>query len=417
MWELAKRIAGQHDVVVFAPRAPGQPVEEMSHCGPRIRRIPLALRLVHKALDLGTAALNLRTPYFASPAYFQEYGVSVARGLQRERPDIVHVQSCTQFLPLFHNAVPAARLFLHVHDEFISLLPEKLVRPRLQHVNAVLTCSEFVTQRLQQRLPWLAARIHTIGNGVDTEHFRAADQPADSGGFRILYVGRVSPEKGVHILAAAFTRLAASDERIELDVVGPMGLLPFSQIKLLSGDPLVAALQPFYGTGFWSRLDKQFLHAHSSYTRSLERSIPDRVRGRMRFHGYLSRTLLEGAYQRAHVLAMPSLCMEPFGLPLVEAMASGLACVASRAGGIPDILADKETGLLVERGNVEALTEALHRLSTDDAAREQMGHQGRRRAEKYFDWSVAASRLASVYRHQLGSATPALGRSGRAAST
>ena len=401
MWELAKRMAREHDVVVFAPRAPGQSTEETSSCGPRIRRISLALRLFHKALDLGTGALNLRTPYFASPAFFREYGLSVARRLEREQPDIVHVQNCTQFMPLFHEAVPRARLFLHVHDEFLSLLPDKIVRPRLQNVSAIVTCSDFITQRLRSRLPYLDGKVHTIGNGVDTDYFQSSSQPADPDRFRILYVGRISPEKGIHNLAAAFARLAALDEKVELDLAGPPGLLPFNQIKLLSGDPHMAALKPFYGLDFWSQLDKQFLHAHSSYSRSLMRLIPERLRTRVRLHGQLSRDALKGMYQRAHVLAMPSVCMEPFGLPLAEAMASGLPCVGSRAGGIPDILTDNVTGLLVERGNVDDLAEALRRLAGDGEARQRMGHQGRLRAEKYLDWSIAAQRLESIYRQHL----------------
>ena len=400
MWELAKRVARNHDVVVFAPRAPGQPVEEVGCVGPRIRRIPLALRSFHKAMDLGTGALDLRTPYFASPLFFREYALSVAHRLRHERPDIVHVQNCTQFLPLFHRAVPDARLFLHVHDEFLSLLPESVVRPRLANVSSVVTCSNFVTQRLQARLPYLARRIHTVGNGVDTKYFAAAERSAESGRFRILYVGRVSPEKGVHVLATAFARLAAEDPGIELDVVGPPGLLPYNQIRLLSHDPLVAALGVFYGTGFRSRLDKQLVHARTSYWRDIEASVPEALRDRIHFHGQLSRETLRNAYQRAHVLAMPSVCMEPFGLPLAEAMATGLPCVASRTGGMPEILDDKVTGLLVERGSDAALTNALRYLAVDSATRDRMGSEARRRAEKHFDWEVPAARLESLYRPQ-----------------
>jgi glycosyltransferase involved in cell wall biosynthesis len=401
MWELAKRVARQHDVVVFAPQATGQAAEEVSRAGPRIRRIPLALRLLHKAMDLGTGALHLATPYFASKLFFREYALSVAHGLQHERPDIIHVQNCTQFLPVFHRAAPDARLFLHVHDEFLSLLPETVIRSRLKNVSAVVTCSSFVTQRLQARLPYLAGRIHTVGNGVDTSYFESSERSVEPGKFRILYVGRVSPEKGVHNLARAFSRLAAEDEGVELDVAGPAGLLPYNQIRLLSGDPQVAALRAFYGTGFWSRLDKQLIHAHSSYRRTIEASVPESLRDRIHFRGQLSRGTLKSVYQRAHVLAMPSICMEPFGLPLAEAMASGLPCVASRAGGIPDILLDNVTGLLIERGDVAALTAALRRLSLDSGTREQMGREARRRAEEVFDWSIPAARLESLYRQQL----------------
>ena len=400
MWELAKRVARHHEVVVFAPRAPGQSIEEVSRVGPRIRRIPLALRSFHKAMDLGTGALNLRTPYFASNLFFREYALSVARWLRHEQPDIIHVQNGTQFLPLFHRAAPNARLFLHVHDEFLSLLPEKVVRPRLKDLSAVVTCSNFVTQRLQSRLPYLAGRIHTVGNGVDTTYFEATERSAEPGKFRILFVGRVSPEKGIHTLAAAFTRLASADEGVELDVVGPPGLLPFNQIRLLSGDPQVAALESFYGSGFWDRLDKQLVHARSSYSSGIEASIPEALRERVHFRGQLSRGTLKSAYQRAHVLAMPSVCMEPFGLPLAEAMATGIPCIASRTGGMPDIVADNVTGLLVERGDVEGLTNALRKLSLDSDARDQMGREARRRAEEYFDWSVPAARLESLYQQQ-----------------
>ena len=405
LWELAKRIAREHDVVVFAPRANGQALEETSRAGPRIRRIPLVLRLLHKAMDMGTGLLNLRIPYFASPSFFTEYAATVAHGLKRERPDIVHVQNCTQFLPLFQRAVPNARLFLHVHDEFLSLLPESIIRPRLESVAAIVTCSHFVTQRLQTRLPYIASRIHTVGNGVDTTYFEAADRPVEPGKFRILFAGRVSPEKGVHTLAAAFAALAGEDPGVELDIVGPPGLLPFNQIRLLSGDPQVAALAPFYGTGLWDRFDKQLLHGRSSYAHAIEASIPAALHSRVFFRGQLPRSTLRSAYQRAHVLVMPSVCMEPFGLPLAEAMSTGLACVGSRAGGIPDIVTDEVTGLLVERGDVAGLTRALRRLATDSGAREQMGSEARRRAVEYFDWSVPASRLESLYSQALTAET------------
>jgi len=415
MWELAKRIARNHDVMVVAPRARGQPIEEVSRAGPRIRRIPGTLRLFHKAMDLGSGLFGRKTPYFASTAFFREYGLSVAHWLERERPDIVHVQNATQFLPLFHRALPSARLFLHVHDEFLSLLPESIVRPRLKNVAAVVTCSHFVTQRLQTRLPWLAGRIHTVGNGVDTSYFEAAERAVEPGKFRILYVGRVSPEKGVHTLAAAFSRLASTNPGVELDIVGPPGLLPFNQIRLLSGDPQVAALERFYGTGLWERIDKQFIHAHSSYSRAIEASIPAALHSRVYFRGQLARGTIRSAYQRAHVLVMPSVCMEPFGLPLAEAMATGLPCIGSRTGGIPGILSHEVTGLLVERGDVEELTQALRRLATDTATREQMGREARRRAEKCLDWSVPAARLESLY--QQGLTEPAAHRLANAAWT
>ena len=102
-------------------------------------------------------------------------------------------------------------------------------------------------------------------------------------------------------------------------------------------------------------------------------SCLEALRERVHFRGQLSRGTLRSAYQRAHVLAMPSVCMEPFGLPLAEAMATGIPCVASRTGGMPDIVAENVTGLLVERGDVAALTNALRRTPSRRPAPEAAG--------------------------------------------
>ena len=67
---------------------------------------------------------------------------------------------------------------------------------------------------------------------------------------------------------------------------------------------------------------------------------------------------------------------------------------------MPEIVADNVTGLLVERGDVEALRNARRKLSLDSDARDQMGREARRRAEEFFDWSVPAARLESLYQQQ-----------------
>ena len=67
---------------------------------------------------------------------------------------------------------------------------------------------------------------------------------------------------------------------------------------------------------------------------------------------------------------------------------------------MPDILDDQVTGLLVERGSDEALTNALRHLATDSDARERMGREARHRAVEHFDWSLPAARLESLYQQQ-----------------
>lgn len=402
LWELATRIARRHETLVIAPQAPGQPVEESYDSLLGIRRVA-AWRSVHKALDLGTGILGWRSPYFASRAYFREYGLAVARALERFRPDIVHVQNHSQFLPLFRRAVPCAQLIMQVHDELHSLLPQEPIRKRLADATAVVTPSEFVTRRLEARMSYLAGRVHTIGNGVDTLTFQPSRHDSAAGGdnFRILYVGRVSPEKGVHTLAEAFGRLLESGVRAELDLVGQVGLLPLSQVQLLAHDPQMAALGRFYGHGFWGSLDRQLLRARSGYRRHIESLVPAGSRNRVRFLGQLSRDAVLDLYHRAAVLVIPSLCEEPFGLPVAEGMACGLPCVASNTGGIAELIEHERTGLLVGRGDTAGLTEALRRLADEPMTRERFGRLARERAESLFDWSVPAARLEALYQRTL----------------
>lgn len=402
LWELATRISQRHETLVFAPRAPGQAPEESYRSRLGIRRVA-AWRSLHKALDIGTGILGWRSPYFSSGAYFREYGLAVAKALARYQPDIVHLQNHSHFLPLIRRALPRARLIMQVHDELHSLLPPEPVRARLREVAALITPSEFVTRRLEQRMPYMAGRVHTIGNGVDSAAFRPArrDYESGCGSLRILYVGRVSPEKGVHTLAEAFRLLLCENDRFELEIAGPVGLLPLSQVRLLANDPHVAALERFYGNGLWGALESQLLHARSGYRRSIEALLPGHSQVRVRFLGQLPRDALMGVYHRADVLVIPSLCEEPFGLPVAEGMACGLPCIGSNAGGIPELIEHETTGLLVERGDAAGLAGALRRLARDPALRERFARLGRERAERLFDWSVPAARLETLYQRVL----------------
>ena len=114
---------------------------------------------------------------------------------------------------------------------------------------------------------------------------------------------------------------------------------------------------------------------------------------------------LIGLYQGADLLAFPSVWHEPFGIPIVEAMACGLPVVATRGGGVPEIIEDGETGILVERGDAAALAQGIIRLLGDDALRARMGRAGRRRAVERFSWETVAENLLACYERVLG-ATP-----------
>jgi glycosyltransferase involved in cell wall biosynthesis len=97
------------------------------------------------------------------------------------------------------------------------------------------------------------------------------------------------------------------------------------------------------------------------------------------------------------VLVAPSMLHEPFGLPLAEALASGLPIIASRAGGMAGIVEDGVTGRLVERGDAVALASAIRTMLMDATGLLAMRGAARTAAETRFGWEQAADRLEAAY--------------------
>jgi len=98
------------------------------------------------------------------------------------------------------------------------------------------------------------------------------------------------------------------------------------------------------------------------------------------------------AYSASRIVVVPSVWHEPFGLVAVEAMAASRPVVASRTGGLADIIVDGETGLLVPPNDPAALADAIARLLAEPDTRARMGAAGRLRAELYYDWEAIINR-------------------------
>jgi len=96
------------------------------------------------------------------------------------------------------------------------------------------------------------------------------------------------------------------------------------------------------------------------------------------------------------VFVLPS-HQEGLGLAIIEAMAAGLPVVATRVGGIPEVVVEGETGLLVEPGNPPELAEVIVHLLTNPYTRRQMGIKGRQRVEAYFTSQRTAANLTALY--------------------
>jgi len=405
-WELAKRLAQRHEVTVYAPRANGQASCERWRTI-EIRRVPFVARAFHKAMQLLAGRVGTRPPYINSPLYYREYFMQVAGELRRHPVDLLHFPQQLQFAAAFKRAVPEAKIVLHMHQDELAQLDYDLLRSQLVNVDSVVTVSDFVTTRARARFPEHAAAIHTIGNGVDVGRFLPDSQRGDGSSgqpIRLLFVGRISPDKGVHLLVEAFDRVARERGDVELTLVGKVGMLPFDLVSLLLNDDAAAleSLRPFYGRSTLAWLTKEVLGQKRSYRQHLLARLSPQVAGRVRFVGSVSLEELIRLYSNADLLVLPSIWRESYGLPVAESMASGVPVLASDCGGVPELVDVGVTGLLVPRLDVDALTDTMRQMLSDSGRLRDMGRAARLRAERFLTWDRSAARLERVYQGLIG---------------
>jgi glycosyltransferase involved in cell wall biosynthesis len=276
-----------------------------------------------------------------------------------------------------------------MHCEWLAQLDPRPIAARLPLVDRVLSCSDFVTRATQRRFPDHAHKCYTLYNGVDTSRFGPAppSTPSDRAAHRLLFVGRLSPEKGVHVLLEAFAAVAQQRSDVSLELIGPSHPAPKDYIVPVSDDPVVRALGPLFD---------------GDYRGHLESLCPNPVRRRVTFIDNLPQAELVDRYRSGDILLFPSVWDEPFGMPLIEAMACGLPVIATRSGGMPEIIKDQQTGLLVDRADASGLADAIVRLLDDPQHRAKMGQAGRDRVLERFTWDHIAADLRNHYRQVAG---------------
>ena len=393
--KLAHALADRVDPIAIAPRLAGEAENEIGENRLAIHRVASGNRNLEKALEL----LDPRMlPRLMRPSYYRGYFERAAKKLAELSPDVVHVMTSAAAGIVFRRSLPNVPLVLHLHDSMLLALPAEAASAQIEPFDAVVTCSDWLAGALRRHLPKQAGRIWHVGNGIDPtvlDNEPLEDKPAIRS---LLMVGRISPEKGPHVLLDAFRRLAGAYPDLNVNLVGPLGLLPLGHARLLAvGQPEMAkAIDRFYGQGM-SALSSQFRKPAAELRQRLLAQLPSEFHHRVRLAGFQPHDRLSSIYRSADVLVQPSICTEGFGLPVAEAMIHGRAVVASELGGLLDLVEPQKTGLLVPPGDGGALADALAELIDHPETARQFGRAGRRRAVEKFTWKSASDRLADVY--------------------
>lgn len=392
-WEVARRLVEYDDideVYVYARRNPGQPAYE-EFDGVRCVRYPIRLDLrMLRAYGIVSRRLGLAPYPFNSRLFYRPYMASVARDLGERGMDVVHLHNFSQHVPVVRRRNRNCRVVLHMHCEWLTQLPRRTIEKRLAGVDAVFGCSSYITEKIRARFPRHHGRCHVVFNGADTEAFTPGpaepdgDRPARAG--QLLFVGRITPEKALHDLIDAVARVSDRVPDVSLDIVGPDAETPKEYIVDLSDDNRVKALAPWYDGDYYQRL-QNLAHA--------------RLGDRVRFVGLVSPSDLPDFYRRADLLVNPSVS-ESFGMSLVEAMACGTPVIATRVGGMPEIVEQGRTGVLVGPGDPIALSDAIAGLLADAPLRASMRRSCRDRAVALFSWGAVARSVARRYRESVG---------------
>jgi glycosyltransferase involved in cell wall biosynthesis len=120
------------------------------------------------------------------------------------------------------------------------------------------------------------------------------------------------------------------------------------------------------------------------------------LHSRVHIVGYVPDELLVAFYQRAESFVLPSI-LEPFGMTALEAMACGRPVVASKFGGIRDVISSGKNGLLVDPSNINEFADAMIMLLKDQQLAETMGREGCNTIHRYFSWEAIAERHIAFY--------------------
>jgi len=294
-------------------------------------------------------------------------------------PSVIHLHNRFQFLGALRQNLSGARVpvVLHVHNKFTVA---GAVPPQF---DVLAGCSRYILDFACECFGGFRGETVILPNGVDTRKFRPRwELPEESRRLRrelgvenskvILFVGRVSPEKGINTLISAFPRVLRRHPDAALVLIGE-----------IRRD---------------SRGDRQRME-YGKTVISMARPYGDRVK----FLDLIPPSEIHRYYLLGDLFVAPSLEGEAFGMVFLEAAASGLPIVASRRGGIPEAVSDGHNGVLLDHPeDPEQLAVAICSLLDDPARSRALAEWGRAWVEREFDWTEVTGKVEDLYGSLLG---------------
>ena len=263
----------------------------------------------------------------------------------------------------------------HAQDFMVDLGSRELLAEMCREAEFVIAVSDFSKQLLQEMCPQSADKIHRVYNGIETAGFPVAKAAAGGEPLRILAIGRLIEFKGFHHLLGACAKLRDRGIPFECTIAGD-GPWHDRLIELRAG----------------LKLSKQ----------------------QVVLAGRRSHDQLKAELSRSHVFALPSIvdskgASDILPTVIMEAMAAALPVVSTRLVGIPEMVEHRQSGLLVEPGDEEALANALAELAADPGLAAGYGAAGKALAAERFELEHTCGQLRKHFEEKAKPADPVAG--------
>jgi glycosyltransferase involved in cell wall biosynthesis len=237
-----------------------------------------------------------------------------------------------------------------------------LIRSQVRSVDGFIAVSDYCARHMASFLEIPAERMSVVPLGISMDGYSRRDLGVDE--FRVGYLARVAPEKGLRLLAEAYVKLR----------------------RRMGGAPARLEVAGYLAAD------------HRPYLESAQRVLADAgLRHEMTYRGELDRAGKRAFIRDLDVLSVPATYDEPKGMFLLEAMASGVPVVQPRRGAFIEVVNKTGGGVLVEPDDPDALAHALHGLWADPASRDRLGRTAFDGVRAHYTIAQSADRLIEVY--------------------
>lgn len=332
-----------HEFAVVASQDDPTSQSSTQYCGMPVHRFPFWIALNER--DLGK---------------LMEIKRAVTEIKERFKPDLVHLNLTgpSVYFQLQTENSHRAPLLLSLHQplDHQSGSPASITRCILRAADWVTAGSALVLSTGRRILPEIVSRSSIIHFGFDEHKLQPEPLPFDEP--RLLCLGRLVFEKGFDLALTALSRIKDN----------------FPKLRLI-----VASDGP-------ARPDLERQAAELNLT------------GRVDFIGWVEFDKLRALFNSSTIVLMPSRVVEGFGLVAMEAAMMGRPVVATRSGGLAEVVMDGETGFLVEPENSQALADAIAYLLDNRDTATTMGKAARTRARSLFGWKRHVDAFDALYR-------------------